>query len=75
VGAEAVNAKLHEWLDRARELEASPEATEPTAGGQAPEVDAVLHEDAAARSAPDAGVEAPPTTASPAEVGGGAGLG
>jgi hypothetical protein len=42
VGAEAVNAKIREWMARARELEATPSTTPRVRAGLAPEVAAVL---------------------------------
>lgn len=42
VGAEAVNAKIREWMARARELEATPSTTSRARAGLAPEVAAVL---------------------------------
>ncbi len=42
VGAEAVNVKIREWMERARALDADPGASAPSRVGLAPEVAAVL---------------------------------
>jgi uncharacterized membrane protein YvlD (DUF360 family) len=49
VGAEAVNAKIREWMARARELEASPAVAPREHAGLSPEVAAVLTGDGGER--------------------------